>query len=110
MERAYGWILWLCGLPGGFRPRKFERITMADGGTVCLSWTSTPVDGDSMVLLLPGINNDVDAGAHTSRTLGLRYPILLLTNPTFDPLCVTVRASPDEDHRRRFGPWSRGGA
>ena len=52
-------------LPGGFRPRKFERITMADGGTVCLSWTSTPVDGDSIVLLLPGINNDASMPVRT---------------------------------------------
>lgn len=43
-------------LPGK-RPDWTERITLPDGGTVCLSWASQPVDGGAVILLLPGINN-----------------------------------------------------
>ena len=44
-------------LPGR-RPHSLEHLTLRDGGTVCLSWSSPPVDGAPIVLLLPGINND----------------------------------------------------
>ena len=46
-------------LPTRVRPHSTERVTMPDGGTVCLSWNSEPPsDGTPVVLLLPGINND----------------------------------------------------
>lgn len=48
-------------LPGR-RPHHCERVTMPDGGTVCLSWSSLPADGEPIVLLLPGINNDASMG------------------------------------------------
>ena len=44
-------------LPGK-RPHSSERVTMRDGGTVSLSWSAPPVEGQAVVLLLPGINND----------------------------------------------------
>lgn len=44
-------------LPGK-KPHSIERLTLPDGGTVCLSWNSTPVDGRPIIVLLPGINNE----------------------------------------------------
>ena len=44
-------------LPGK-KPHSRERVTMPDGGTICLSWSSSVVPGAPIILLLPGINND----------------------------------------------------
>ena len=46
-------------LPGP-RPTSASRemITMPDGGTVTLTWSSEAIDGRRVILLFPGINND----------------------------------------------------
>ena len=44
-------------LPGQ-KPHSTERVVMPDGGTIALSWSALPIDGQPVVLLLPGINND----------------------------------------------------
>ena len=57
------WNKHLAGIFGyvklpGRKPHSTERITLPDGGTISLSWNAEPVDGASVVLLLPGINNE----------------------------------------------------
>ncbi len=44
-------------LPGR-RAAAVERIMLPDGGTMSVEWSSEPVNGRPVVVLLPGINND----------------------------------------------------
>lgn len=39
-----------------------EVVTLPDGGTVALSWSSEPLDGQRVIICFPGINNPSDMG------------------------------------------------
>jgi hypothetical protein len=38
-----------------------EVINLSDGGTVSLEWGAHPADGNPIILMLPGINNEASA-------------------------------------------------
>ena len=60
-------------LPEKKRPHSVERVTLPDGGTVCLSWSSPPIADSSckpIILLIPGINNPASM-PYIRRLMGL---------------------------------------
>lgn len=72
LSRSYvpnllAWNAHLAGFFGyvklpGKEPSRVERVTMPDGGTVRLAWSGDAADGQPVVVLLPGINNDSSMG------------------------------------------------
>jgi hypothetical protein len=89
-------------LPGK-RPHSVERVTLPDGGSLGLSWSSPPVDGEPVVVLLPGINNDSSMPCALMRE-GLPLPSRAPSGPRLLPLLILrrqVRAPPDESAHTR---------
>jgi len=76
MPNVLSWNAHLAGFFGyvklpGMKAVAVERITLSDGGTVSLEWSALPADGEPVILLLPGVNNDASIGyiQHLMRVL-----------------------------------------